>query len=481
MNASEIQIKGRLIAGALLSDTAVTLQAIDRAGGIPQGVTFAGDAGAVIAAARQIPRDVAGDEAALMLMDAIQSAGIKGKLFDALADRGSPLEVPGLIADLHAHAADKAALDVISTPGDAAFKIHELTRIYSPLGGGTIPKPAAVETWITDPPPPHNPVLVSLFDWFSLAELVGPSKTRKTYILMQIALGLVTGRGAFGFDAGGQFRVLIADMELTEADLRRRLYTMTKASGVTPADIEGRLSVLTLAGLDDPRKAIEAASGTYDVLIVDPLYVLCDGGETIDDLRPVLRWLRKLASKCAAVIYCHHDGKGFAGERSTRDRGSGSGITGRAVNARITVTPSASDPENTVVLGFMCRSYATPPPSVWTFDRGLFVASDLPADTETANGSRARGAVQKLSTYEAAAGKALQEQGPLSPATFKQHLRETLGLSKNDADVLTSKLVESGAAVRWRSGGFHPTYMIGTKSQAERASPAYREAGREAQ
>jgi hypothetical protein len=367
-------------------------------------------------------------------------------------------------------------------PGDllTAIESAPVTEALQPTTEGGDAIDAA--TWITDDPPLHDPVVPLLFDHHALFELVGPSKARKTFILWQLALGLATGRGSFGFDGAGPYRVLIADMELTAADMHRRIHRMARAMSVTATDIAARLKVLPLAGADDPKAVIDAeiAGGQVDILLADPLYCLGEGGENIEDLRPVLKWLRKLATRLVAVGYVHHDGKGFAGERSTRDRGSGSGITGRAVDARITLTPSAADPDNTIVMGFMCRSYQTPQPSVWTFDRGLFVPSDLPATTETFAGSKARAGVRKLSTYEAGALAILRERGPLSPAVFKQIIRESLGASKNDADVLTATLVEGGSAVRWRAGGFHPSYMIGLPGQ-EPASPAYREAGREAQ
>jgi hypothetical protein len=484
VNRKQLQIKGQLIAGALLTDTANVIRELDRAGGIPQGVSFDGDAGAVIAAAKQIPRDVIGDEASLMLMDAVEAARIKGKRYDALADKGSPLEVAGLIADLKCHADDVAAAAVIAEKGDAAYKLHALQAVYATQidTASTDARTVDAAGWITDDPPLHDPVIPLLFDHHALFELVGPSKVRKSFVLMQIALGLATGRGGFGFDGAVPFRVLLADMELTAADMHRRLHRMARAMCVTAADIEDRLGVLNLAGVDNPMKAIEKATAgrNVDILLADPLYSLGEGGENIEDLRPVLKWLRKLATRLSAVGYVHHDGKGFAGERSTRDRGSGSGITGRAVDARITLTPSAADPDNTIVMGFMCRSYQTPQPSVWTFDRSLFVPSDLPATTETFAGSKARSGVRKLSTYEAGALTILRERGPLSPAVFKQVIRESLGASKNDADVLTASLVGAGTAARWRSGGFHPSYMIGLPTQ-QPASPASQEAGREAQ
>ena len=313
--------------------------------------------------------------------------GLDAAAWQRLADSGCmPHEVGAHVRAIHEGEALRRAVEILTRPdADAGYKLQEVTNLLEPLaagGAGDAVATVDVVDWLAVSPPPHNPVLADLFDTGSLVEVVGPSKTRKSFALMQLAFGLATGRGAFGFTAGSSFRVLLADMELTPADIQRRAYRMARALGIKDVDIGGRLHVLPLAGHADPQTAIERA-GRYDVLIADPLYCLCDGGETIEDLRPVLRWLRALAAKCAAVVYCHHDGKGFAGERNTRDRGSGSGITGRAVNARITLTPSAADPDNALVMGFLCRSYATPAASVWRFNGDCFEAYALQPDTET--------------------------------------------------------------------------------------------------
>lgn len=324
---------------------------------------------------------------------------------------------------------------------------------------------------LSEQPPPHDPVLAPLFDHHALVEIVGPSKTRKSFAALQVALSLAAGRDVFGFECPNPLTVCIADLELCEADLRRRTWRMGRALGITADDIAHRLRFLPLAGRDKVREVIERDSAVFDVLIVDPLYALCDGAEVIETMREPLRWLRKLALKRAAVMFIHHDAKGIPGDRDTRDRGSGSNVTGRSVDARITMTPAAADPDNSVVLAFMCRSYATPRASAWTFTDDAFRPSDVPAEPERASDRRMRQARPKLDGYREPALRILRTDGPMSPAIFKRRVRDELNASKGDADDLTTTLCEAGGpAVRWREGGFATAYKIGTKEQAERAS-----------
>ena len=320
---------------------------------------------------------------------------------------------------------------------------------------------------LRDAPPAHTPVLAGLFDRQALVEVVGPSKTRKSFAVLQLALALAAGRAVFGFSLGGTFSVCVADMELSDPDLRRRTWRMGRAMGIGPADIGDRLRILPLAGLENCRDAIETAADGFDILICDPLYSLCEGSETIENFREPLRWLRRLAVGRAACLFVHHDGKGCAGDRETRDRGSGSGITGSAVDARITLTPAAADPDNTVIAGFMCRSYVCPAPSAWTFADDAFRPSDLPVEPERQSDRRARQARPKLEGYRDAGLRILRADGPMSPAVFKRRLRDELNASKGDADDLTARLCEDGGpAVRWREGGFATAWKIGTTEQA---------------
>jgi RecA-family ATPase len=100
---------------------------------------------------------------------------------------------------------------------------------------------------------------------------------------------------------------------------------MGQSMGITPNKVQDRLRILHLAGQENPKVRIQQASAGSDIVICDPLYALCNGGETIEDLREPLRWLRRLAVQRVAVLFVHHDAKGTPGDRDTRDRGSGSG------------------------------------------------------------------------------------------------------------------------------------------------------------
>ncbi len=317
-------------------------------------------------------------------------------------------------------------------------------------------------------PPPHRPVLNGLFDYGALVEIVGPSKTRKSFFVMQLALCLAAGRDFFWFEVPHPFSVLLADLELSEPDLRRRLWRMGHALGIGPADVGDRLRVLPLAGQGGLFPRIEAAAEGADIVIADPLFCLCEGGESIEDLRTPLRNLRRLAVDRAACIFVHHDAKGAAGDRDIRDRGSGSGITGRSVDARICLAPNTADPENAVALAFMCRSYVMPEPRALRFAYDAFKTCELPAEPERSIDRKARAGRTKLGDYRDAAVAIVDARGPMSPTLFKTYLRDELNLSKGNANDLTTTLAApDGPLVRWTRSGFPPEHLIGTREQQQ--------------
>jgi len=64
-----------------------------------------------------------------------------------------------------------------------------------------------------------------------------------------------------------------------------------------------------------------------------------------------------MAEAGAAAILVGHDGKGTAGDRDDRDRGAGSGWTGRDCDFRIVLSPHADDPQDALVLSLMRRNF----------------------------------------------------------------------------------------------------------------------------
>lgn len=316
---------------------------------------------------------------------------------------------------------------------------------------------------LAEQPPPHDPILDDVFDFGSVVEVIGPSKTRKSYLTLQLSLGLASGRNVLGLTVRNPVSVLLVNLELTASDQHRRLWRMGRTLGISKADVGTRLTVLNLrdeleAGKASKRISDAVNSGRFQVIIIDPVYPLLDGPENAPETwAPLTATFNRWATQCGAVIYVHHDGKGEAGERNIRDRGAGSSITGRNAYARLCITPQKTDPENTIVLDFMLRGYAPHAPVAITFRDDAFHSSDLPAHVLTSSDRRSRR--EKL---DPATVLALVKDGPLRATVFMARL-QALGVAEKRARAVRDELLQEGTIETFKHG-FQGISLIGLPS-----------------
>lgn len=328
-------------------------------------------------------------------------------------------------------------------------------------------------------PPPHNPVIFNLFDHGAVVELIGPSKSRKTFLLLMMSLCLASGFDLAGLQLARAFTVLLINPELTPEDFHRRLWRMARQMGIAPETILGRFHVLHLrgqaGGLQEKIESAIRETGS-EVLILDSIYALVQGSENdASALIPMAAWFNKLSMERAAVVYSHHDSKGDIAGRDIRDRGSGSNVLARNAYARITLTPHRADPDNAIVLAFMLRGYPPREKMVLRFENDAFVGCDLAPEEQTQQDRRARDGKPSLDKHTKAALEFVAK-GPISPKLFKSRVIEELGLSQDRADRFTTILCQEGGPLRrWKEPGFPPRHFIGTKEQEARSSRSSQE------
>ncbi len=339
----------------------------------------------------------------------------------------------------------------------------------APAAKGGYPPIVDAATLIDEEPTAHADVIAGLFDEGAVVEIIGPSKVRKSFFAMQIALSIATGFDMPGFEVAKTRRVLIVNTELTPDDFHRRLWHMARQLQATPIAASDRLHVIHLRGVPgDIQDMIEDAALKLaaDIIIIDPIYTLIAGAEnSAEALLPLVEFLNRLATGRAGVIYIHHDAKGDVAGRSIQDRGAGSNVLARNAYARITMTPHRADPVNAVVLAFMLRGYPPHDRIVLRFRDDAFVECDLPPEEQTAADRKARNGRPRLDSYTKTA-VSIVDNAPVSPKVFKARLRED-GLSKDKADDLVAMLVQDdGPLRRWSEPGFPPRWFIGKTEHA---------------
>jgi RecA-family ATPase len=158
-------------------------------------------------------------------------------------------------------------------------------------------------------------ILPGLLDAGAKMLVNGSSKARKTFLVVQLALCLASGRRFLRWTPPRAFRVLLLQGEVTATHFHARLLRALAALAILIEDLGDRLRVVNSRGhaftLDAPPEWLLRAAADVDVVIVDPVYKFFDGEENSGtDVARFLRGLDALTEKSgAAVVYVHHSAK----------------------------------------------------------------------------------------------------------------------------------------------------------------------------
>lgn len=329
--------------------------------------------------------------------------------------------------------------------------------------------------WLNAEPPAPDQIFVDAFDAGDKVSVIGSSKMRKSFFVLQAALSFAPGRDFLTWKITKPRRVLLAQFEITTKHFHRRVRNMARAMGISAEDIGDRLLIFNCRGITG-ETAIEqigeeAKKYRAEVIIFDPLYKLTTGDENAaKDMKPTLAAFDRLAEATgAAVIYVHHDAKGHAGDRDSRDRGAGSNVGRRDDDFTITITAHDTE-ESSVVIDCLWRNYKPRDPftATWT-ERGCFeYMPDMPAVKKT---SRSRSATTtlrpELETYQDAA-MGLIARKPLAVSLFREKIEGMGGMTQARQKCLVEMLLADGKLVEHhqRERGCHKAW-IGTPEQIE--------------
>lgn len=325
--------------------------------------------------------------------------------------------------------------------------------------------------WLDTPPEAADAVMSGVFDTGDKMPIIGSSKTRKTFFVLQLAIMIAAGRSCFlKWQIPKHRRVLFVQMEVKAAHFHARVYRMGKALGMEPAELDDRLAIANLRGVDF--KAHEmirlARRHEAEVVIVDPVYKLMDGDENLaKDVKPLLAAFDRITMETgAAVLYVHHDSKGDQSEKRTRDRGAGSGVLARDFDAAIYLTEHKLD-------GLLCvetllRNYAPQDAFSIRWENDHFVvAHDVATVLRTKNNGGKSGAVGRPLADDAVL--ALVTTGDAQTSTVLiAAIRDLGGMTKDGAPACRDRLVTAGKLVWFKERRAQGPTWYGTPDQIEK-------------
>ena len=175
----------------------------------------------------------------------------------------------------------------------------------------------------------------------------GGWRSGKTWLLLDIALSLVTGLPLFDhFQVSETRRVVYIGAEGTVGSFADRLQQLLRIRGLTHDDLGDRLKLIIMSDQDaeafltiDDHRSVgllidDLRLDTPGVLMIDPLANFMHGEETNDGMKLVVQQVRRITQAVGCqVVVSHHDIK--AGETyskaSKRSRGGGALAAGMGV------------------------------------------------------------------------------------------------------------------------------------------------------
>jgi RecA-family ATPase len=197
---------------------------------------------------------------------------------------------------------------------------------------------------------PENPeIVIGIVREGCKMVIGGPSKGRKTWILMDFAASVATGSKWIGFDTN-KGKILYVNFELFRHSFRKRIRQIVAAKGLDEKEVERNLNALNFRECETDAinaegiisRVIEVAEHEgYSAIILDPTYKkLGDWKENESgDMAKLMREFSKLSSRLgAAVVFAAHFPKGNMNKRESIDRIGGSGVFARDPDAIITMT-----------------------------------------------------------------------------------------------------------------------------------------------
>lgn len=313
------------------------------------------------------------------------------------------------LAEVQAWATQPAKPEVVAVPPvldetEAALRLaapHAVTRTRDSLAQCASDEAASPRSFTTEPPTPQfisvrqlmaacpalrPPVIDGLLREGETMNLIASPKTGKSWLVLDLAIAVATGRpwlGRFPTVAGD---VLIIDNELHGETSANRIPKVAKARGLGTDEFADRVFIRNLRGglqdivsLGPYFRAIEP--GRFRLIVLDAFYRFLPAGMDENanaDMASLYNHIDRYAADLAcAFVLIHHSSKGNQSGKSVTDVGAGAGSQSRATDAHLVLRPH--EEPDVVVLDAAVRSW---PPQESACLRWAFPVWDVADDLD---------------------------------------------------------------------------------------------------
>lgn len=286
--------------------------------------------------------------------------------------------------------------------------------------------------------------------------IVAAPKTGKSWMVMQLALALVTGKQWCGRECT-MSQELLVDNELHRETLSCRLQRVAMAMGISDDDelLDG-LTLLSQRGAATDIRLLKSqlnkhSSPKFDIIIIDALYKVLP--KDVDEnsngqITGIYNLLDNYALNAgAAIVLVHHTSKSNQSNKSVTDIGSGAGAQSRSPDTHLTLRQHSAEG---VVLAFCCvRSFSPVEPFCLRRDENNLWSLAPEHDPNDMAGKVAppSGQKGKISVEDIAATieENLHELSlPMGKTELVEKIRDRIDVSKERVYSALAELCESG-------------------------------------
>ncbi len=430
------------------------------------------------------------------------SATLKDRVFYVFSTNAPPFEAhkgyaPFAVYALLEHGGDfTAAASALASEGfgslpDTSTHGVDLSGFIAAAVPGSSEDPSApallsVKELVAAHPLLRPPVIHGLLREGETMNVIASPKTGKSWLTLDLAIAVATGRPWLGRYETVPGEVLIIDNELHRETSASRVPKVASARGVAMREINERIFIDNLRGrlrsIDNLSPYFEALEpGRFKVIVLDAFYrFMPQGGDENDNgtMANIYNRIDSFADRlgCCFVLI-HHSTKGSQSSKSVTDVGAGAGAQSRATDTHLVLRPHEED--GVVVLDAAVRSWAPIEPTclrwafpVWSVDDTLDPAS-LKNERAKKPKDRKKPEEPKAPAWDAARFvEAFISEEPISLAELRERAASEPGLSRRRAGDLLEIAHDRGLIHRLTVGRAHKVmYATGPQPDVEEGQP----------
>lgn len=192
----------------------------------------------------------------------------------------------------------------------------------------------------------RRPIIHKVLRSGETMNIIAAPKTGKSWMVLDLAMCVATGRPWFNRFQVEKAPVLLIDNELHDETLAGRIKTVADAKGIKIDALDGMMEVRSLRGELQSFAQLEQSlfkdmkPGQYAMIIFDAFYRFNteDGADENDNgyMASVYNRLDKLAKSLDCCLVCiHHTSKGNQSDKAVTDVGAGAGSMSRAADTHL--------------------------------------------------------------------------------------------------------------------------------------------------